>query len=323
MPRRRLPWLAGACSLVLMLGLHGCARPEGAAPGTSTPDTLVVYLAASVTRAMQPVLDSFAARTHTVVQRESGASLEHVRKLTELGRIPDVLILADEEVFPQFLVPKFIDSWTTFARNRMVVAYTDRSHAAGDITSQNWMDILARHDVQVGRTDPDLAPAGYRAMIMVQLAERFYHRPGLAATLLANAPKANMRGNAAELAALLSAGELDYIYEYQSVALANGFKVLNLPPEIDLGDPARASEYATAAIDVRGDTRGTSAKMTGKPILYAAAIPLAAPHPAAARQFWAAFFSGETRTRLRAAYIDMLDSGITHRGDSTPSPRAR
>jgi molybdate/tungstate transport system substrate-binding protein len=185
-------------------------------------DTLLVYLAASLTRPIQPVLDTFAARTGIVVQRESGASLEHVRKITELHRVPDLLLLADVEVFPQLLVPQYATWYAEFARNRMVVAYTKRSKHAGEITRDNWMDILRRGDVEVGRTDPDLAPVGYRTLIMLDLAERFYRKPGLAKSLLAAASERNIRPNAAELAALLAAGELDYIYDYQSVAESSG-----------------------------------------------------------------------------------------------------
>ena len=42
-------------------------------------DTLVIFLAASLTKPIQPSLDAYAAQTGTVIQRESGASLEHVR----------------------------------------------------------------------------------------------------------------------------------------------------------------------------------------------------------------------------------------------------
>ena len=49
-------------------------------------DTLLIYVAASLTKPIQPVLDAFSARPGIVVQRESGASLEHVRKITELHR---------------------------------------------------------------------------------------------------------------------------------------------------------------------------------------------------------------------------------------------
>src|SRR3954469_9225855 len=187
-------------------------------------DTLVLFVAASLTKPLQPVLDSFAARTGTVIQRESGASLEHARKITELHHVPDLLLLADVEVIAQLLVPTYATWYAEFARNRLVVAYTDRSKYARDVTPQNWTEIVRRPRVEVGRTDPNLAPVGYRTLLMFDLAERFYKRAGLAAALLEHAPERNIRPNAAELAALLAAGELDYIYDYQSVAESNGFR---------------------------------------------------------------------------------------------------
>ena len=151
-------------------------------------DTLVLYLAASLSKPMQPMLDAYSARTGTVIQRESGASLEHIRKVTELHRVPDLMLLADAEVIPQLLVPKYATWYAEFARNRLVVAYTARSKHASEINAGNWMAMLQRSDVEVGRTDPNLAPAGYRTLLLFQLAERYYKRPGLAAALLRHAP---------------------------------------------------------------------------------------------------------------------------------------
>ncbi len=273
-------------------------------------DTLVVCLAASLSKPMQPVLDSFAARTGTVIQRESGASLEHVRKLTELHRTPDVLLLADAEVIPQFLVPKYATWYAEFARNRLVVAYTARSKHAKEINATNWATILQRRDVEVGRTDPNLAPAGYRTLLMLQLAERHYSKSGLAKSLEDNAPRRNMRSNAAELAALLAAGELDYIYDYQSVAEANGFRFISLPAPIDLGDANRAAEYAAVSVKVRGSTPGQPLTMKGQPILYGLTVPTGAPHPTAAKRFLDFLTSPSTIAALRAAHVDMLDHPV-------------
>src|SRR5262245_39657251 len=183
--RRGAPRLIALLPVAVLCSTACSNRPA------ATHDTLVVYVAASLARPLQPVLDSFAARTGAVVQRESGASLEHARKVTELGRVPDVLLLADHEVFPGLLMPRHVTWYAQFARNRMVVAYTPRSKHAGEISAANWADILRRGDVEVGRTDPKLAPAGYRTLLMLQLAERHAHRPGLAADLLANAPARN------------------------------------------------------------------------------------------------------------------------------------
>jgi molybdate/tungstate transport system substrate-binding protein len=270
-------------------------------------DTLLIFVAASLNKPLQPVLDSFAARTGTVIQRESGASLEHVRKITELHRIPDLLVLADAEVFPQLLLPKYASWFAEFARNRMVVAYTDRSKHAKEITAGNWTQIVQRPDVEVGRTDPDLAPVSYRTLMLFQLAERFYKQPGLSAGLLNHAPTRNIRPNAAELAALLAAGELDYIYDYQSVAESNGFHFIALPDAINLGDPKRTAEYSAVSVRVRGSTPGTQTTFKGQPILYGLSVPASAPHPAAARKFLEYLSSPAVIATLRAAHVDMLD----------------
>jgi molybdate/tungstate transport system substrate-binding protein len=120
-----------------------------------------------------------------------------------------------------------------------------------------------------------------------------------------------MRANATDLAALLAAGELDYIYEYQSVAESNGFRYITLPPEIDLGDPspANAARYAAATVHVRG-TGGQIIEVAGQPILYALSIPTKAPHPAVGRRFLALVFSTGTLAALRAAHVDMLDRPV-------------
>jgi molybdate/tungstate transport system substrate-binding protein len=281
-------------------------------------DTLIIYIAASLNKPIQPVLDTFAARTGIVVRRESGASLEHVRKITELNRIPDVLLLADADVIPRFLVPKYASWYAEFARNRMVVAYTPRSKHARQINAENWMTVLQLADVEVGRTDPNLAPAGYRTLLMLQLAERYYKRDGLAAALIARAPERNMRANAAELAALLASGELDYIYDYQSVAEANGFQFISLPPAVDLGDPKHAAEYSRATVIVRGSSPSTQSEFKGQPILYGMTVPRAAPHSMAAKRFLDYLTSPATIAQLRAAHVDVLDHPIVE-GSGVPA----
>jgi molybdate/tungstate transport system substrate-binding protein len=281
-------------------------------------DTLVLFVAASLTKPLQPVLDAFTAQTGIVIQRESGASLEHVRKITELHRVPDVLLLADADVFPRYLVPAHATWYADFARNRMVVAYTPKSKHAGEITPDNWTSILQRGDVEIGRTDPSIAPVGYRTLLMFQLAERFYRTPNLAASLLEHSPDRNIRPNAAELAALLAAGELDYIYDYQSVAESNGFRYVALPPAIDLGDAQREKEYESVSVQVRGASPGATTTVRGEPILYGMTVPRAAPHPSSANRFVAYLFSPGVLKQLRDAHVDMVANPVVH-GSGAPA----
>jgi len=266
----------------------------------------VVYLAASLTKPLQAALDTFASRNSIVLQRESGASLEHARKLTDLGRIPDVIALADPEVFPQLLMPAHVSWYAEFARNRMIVGYTDRSKHAAEIDSTNWPRILSEKGVEVGRPDPNTAPAGYRTLLMLQLAESHYHQKGLVQRVLENAPPKNMRPNAAELAALLQTGELDYIFDYESVAAAYGFHALHLPAAIDLGDPARTAEYQRARVRTIGKGKDT-VTFVGAPILYALSVPIHAPHPAAAERLAAFLLSADGRRMMHDAHVDALD----------------
>ncbi|MFL5576699.1 MAG: extracellular solute-binding protein, partial [Gemmatimonadaceae bacterium] len=208
---------------------------------------------------MRAALDSFAARkgregTRVAVEQESAGSLETARKLTELGRVPDVIALADAEVFPQLLVPSHVAWYVDFARNRMVIAYTPRSRGAGEITPENWWRVLQRPGVEVGRADPNLDPNGYRTLLTLQLAERFYGQPGLAARLLAASPARNVRPKEADLVGLLQAGELDYVWSYESIAQAAGLRWVTLPARIDLGSPAVSAYYAAASVQVRGRT---------------------------------------------------------------------
>ena len=266
-----------------------CGPAGGGLDKSVQQNTVVVFVAASLHNALRPLLDSFTASTGATILTESGGSVEHARKVIELHRVPDLLILADEEVFPRMLAPQHVSWWAAFARNQMVIAFTDRSKAHDSISPLNWVSILTRPGIEVGRSDPTLAPVGYRALALFTLAEGRYQQPGLARRLLDNAPARNVRANAADLAALLAAGELDYIYDYESVARAHGFRFVELPPDV-----------------------------TGPPITYALSIPRLAPHPAAALKLLEYLFSDSVRVKLRAAHIDMLDAPMVT-GTGAPS----
>jgi molybdate/tungstate transport system substrate-binding protein len=291
-----------ARALLAVVTLAGCTGRAA-----SEPDRLVVFAAGSLARPLRAALDTFAAQTNTRIDLESAGSLETARKLSELGKIPDVVALADEEVFPQLLMPRFTTWYARFARNRMVIAHTARSRYADSLSERTWRNVLTRADVQVGRADPDVDPAGYRTLLVFQLAERHYHDPGFAARLLKNAPVRNMRAKSAELVALLQAGELDYAWSYESVAQAAGLRYLTLPSGVDLGADADSTAYAAASVNVLGASRGDTITMTGRSIHYAVSIPTDAPHRKTAEQFVVWLLGERGRAILRSEHLDALD----------------
>lgn len=286
-----------------------------------------MFNAGSLARPLRAALDTFAAQEGVRIEQETAGSLESARKLTELGKIPDIIALADAEVFPAYLMPAHVSGYVEFARNRMVLAYTDRSRHADEITGDSWWRIVQREGVEVGRSDPELDPNGYRTLLVWQLAERHHAEPGLAARLLAASPPRNVRPKEADLIGLLQAGEFDYIWSYESIARATGLRFVQLPSEIDLSDPARADEYATASVEVRGARTGEMVTFRGRPIVYAFAVPDAAPHPELAARFTEFLLSPRGRAILRREGLDVVDDarvigappkGVPAGGDSVP-----
>jgi molybdate/tungstate transport system substrate-binding protein len=268
--------IARTTLLAVSLTAVGCrdARPHAATP------TVVVSYAGSLAHPFAAALGEYTRRTGVRVVTQSAGSLEAARRITELGDIPDLIALADEDVFTSLLVPTHVANYTIFARNRIVIAYTPSSRHADALDSASWWRTLARPDVEVGRSDPSLDPNGYRTLLVLRLAERHYAEPGLEQAVLARSPARNVRPKSSDLVALLQAGALDYAFAYESVARSAGLRWLALPPSIDLGDEARAADYARVAVRVQGASPGDSITVRGAPIHYALAVPLRAPHAA-------------------------------------------
>src|SRR5215207_9958398 len=199
---------------------------------------LVVFNAGSLAKPFSDLLQAFKAKHPRVAPaQENSGSLEAARKLTDLGKIPDVIGVADYGVIPKLLMPKHASWYVTFARNAMVLTHTDESVGAGEVTGRNWWQVLLRPGVRAGHSDPALDPNGYRTLMVFQLAENFYHQPGLASRLERAFPPKYIRPKEADLTALVQAGELDYSWSYASIAKTTGLRFVSLPPEVDLSDP--------------------------------------------------------------------------------------
>ena len=272
----------------------------------NAPSVLVSY-AGSLARPFGGALAEYSRRTGVRVVTQTAGSLEAARRITELGDVPDLIALADEEVFTNLLVPAHVESYTVFARNRMVIAYTPKSRYAAEIDSVNWYRILSRDEVEVGRSDPSLDPNGYRAILVLRLAERHYRQPGLDRAVLARAPARNVRPKSADLVALLETGALDYAFAYESVARSTGLRWVRLPSVIDLGDESLSAEYARVSLRVPGATRNDSVSVVGAPIRYALAVPRRPPHPAEGERLRDFLLSPAGRKRLAEGGLDVVD----------------
>jgi len=313
----RSPWCRAA--LLLLLAVSSAAacgpsdagrRDSAAGRGRDADGPLEVLAAGSLARPLRAALDSFTARTGIPYTLEAAGSLELARRLTDLGKTADLVALADEEVFPRFLIPSHVSWYARFARNRLVLAHAPRARALGEASGDGWRTVLPREEVEVGRADPDLDPAGYRTLMLFQLAEEWYDEPGLARRLEASSPRRHVRPKSAELVALLQAGELDYAWMYESTARGARLPFIVLPPAIDLGEESRAASYQVARVRVLGTRVGDTLEMRGMPIRYGITIPRTAPHAAAAAELLRFLLSGDGHAAMRAEFLDTLERPV-------------
>ncbi len=282
-------------------------------PAKQISGPLSVFNAGSLAYPFRELLAAFVG-VHPGVRptQESSGSLEAARKLSELGKIPDVLAVADYSVITKLLQPAYASWYVCFASNAMVLVYSERSAGAAEVSGQNWWQILLRPGVRWGLSDPAQDPNGYRARMVFQLAEAHYQQPGLADRLDAAVRARYVRPSEAQLLGLVQAGELDYAWSYRSLAGTAGLRSVTLPPEIDLSDPARGTQYAAARIRLPGPRLGSadSVEFRGEPILYALTIPTAAPHPQLARAFVGFVLSSAGQSILRKAGFSVPDHPV-------------
>lgn len=296
-----------------------------------------------------------AAHPDIDVYMEGHGSIQVIRHVSDLHEQADVLVAADYSLVPMLLYEvkdpdtglPYADWYAIFASNHMTLAYTDDSAYADEVTADNWMDIISRPDVRVGCADPRLDANGYRALMTMKLAESHYDRTGLFNDVfggkfrvpirLATAEGVTtikvpevletksgsrlvMRPFSVQLLPLLESGEVDYTFEYTSVARQHGVKYLELPPDIDLSDPTD-SHYSSVVVKLDFQ-RFASVKpeFPGEVIRYGATIPSNAPHPEAATTFLVYLLGPEGQRIMAENYHPMIVPALADNLAAMPEP---
>jgi molybdate/tungstate transport system substrate-binding protein len=253
------------------------------------------------------------------VQVEGHGSIQAIRQVTDLHRPIDVVAVADASLIPDLMFRKdpktgknFTDSYTPFATNAMVIAFTNKSRYSDQITPKNWYQVLSQPDVRVGFSNPMLDAAGYRSIMVAQLADRYYRNTTLFKTLIGSHftpplavqemdgtaiirlpevlrpsdEKLVIRDGSIFVLSQLEAGGIDYAFEYRSVAEGHDLRWVRLPPEIDLSSPDYAQDYHKVHV-ILGFQRFSAIgqERTGQPIVYAVTIPDNAPNKNLADEF--------------------------------------
>ena len=131
----------------------------------------------------------------------------------------------------------------------------------------------------------------------LQMAEKFYKKPGLADRLTA---KDNnfVRPKEVDLLPLIETNSVDYIFLYKSVAVQHNLKFLELPPEINLREPKLTGLYNSASVSINGKEPGMKVIMKGEPMIYGITILKNAPNKKVALAFLEFLLSKEKGMKI-------------------------
>lgn len=303
-------------ALALGLTLSACA------PRAQEKTQLRVLIAGSLIVPFDEMERAFEEKHPDVdVLMEGHGSIQVIRRVTELEEEADVLAVADYALIPMLMyqaqMPEtgesYADWYLKFATNELGLAYTAQSAYADEISQENWHEVVARPDVLFGLSDPRFDACGYRGLMTTQLAERYYGddlvfdrvfggrftqflrvqtQDGADVISVPEVlqPKEEsglvMRGSSVRLLGLLESGDLDYAFEYESVARQHGLEFLPLPAEISLSDEAHQGDYARVRVELAFQRfASVNPEFEGKTIAYGITIPTNAPHPDLAAEF--------------------------------------
>jgi molybdate/tungstate transport system substrate-binding protein len=313
-PRQHISHLGLALAAAILLGLStlGC---RSSTPGKTE---LKVICAGSLMVPFTEVEKAYEAQNpHVDVLIEGHGSVQVIRQVTELDARADVIAVADHSLIPAMMYPiqmpgsehGYASWYIKFATNTLGLAYTPTSRYAAEINADNWYEILARPDVKLGLPDPRFDACGYRALMACYLAGLLYDDSDLFQKVLGDfeypilvqiendtptilvpeiirPKKVSIRGSSVVLLGILESGDIDYAFEYKSVALQRNLHFLEFPPEINLGSDLFESQGCDLRVKI--DYQRFASLIPDfvcQKILYGVTIPENSPHPEQALDF--------------------------------------
>ena len=234
---------------------------------------ITIFHAGSFAKPLKTIIDSFnVVYPQIEIITEAAGSVECARKITDLNKICDVFISSDYAVIEKYLMPQYVDWYLKFAGNKMVLAYTAQSKFFSSIYSKNWQEIIQKSDVLYGRSDPNIDPCGYRTVLCLKLAEKYYKIKNLSNKLLSK-DKEFIRPKEVDLLALLESNAIDYIFIYRSVAIQHKLKFIEFPDEVNLSSEKFKELYSSVNTEINGNKPGEMKTIKGEPMIYGITIP--------------------------------------------------
>lgn len=233
--RRRFLEATGTGALASIAGCTGRGQE-----GEST--TIAILAAGSLQNALR---NGLVPAVDVPVQVESHGSATVARMIDEGQRDPEIVSVADVALLEMLLS---VPWYSVFTSNAVVIAYnpeTDGGQQLAEAGPQHWYKPLVDRTVDLGRTDPDQDPLGYRTLFMFELASRYYDD---ASNLRDRTLQQDQMYPETSLLSQFETGSLDAAVTYRNMAIERGYEYIELPDQLNLSNPQYAEEwYATTS----------------------------------------------------------------------------
>ena len=267
-------------------------------PNTNEKITLKIFHAGSLAVPFSKYEENYEKENPNIdIQREPAGSVTCIRKITDLNKKADILASADYSLIPSMMMPKYADWYVMFAKNEIVIAYTNKSKYKDEINSNNWYEIFQKPNVKFGFSNPNDDPCGYRSQMVMKLADIYYNKDIYNKLLLdesnikvekdengytilvpkeitLNTNKIIMRSKETDLLGPLEVGAYDYLFIYKSVAEQHHLNYVELPEELNLGAYDKEEYYKQVKLKLLSKNK----TLVAKPIVYGLTVPKNAPH---------------------------------------------
>jgi molybdate/tungstate transport system substrate-binding protein len=253
-----------------------------AAEGLGYTQTVSVLYAGSLASVMENGIGpAFTRASGYTYQGEAQGSLGAAQMIRDHLRTPDVFISADPLVNLNILMGpqngNAIKWFIVVGSSQLVLAYNPKSKFAPKFQAAAanrlpWYEVLETPGVRFGRGDPRIDPKGYRTLFLFSLAGKYYHRNEIP-KLLGDPENPAQVFPEVVLMARVESGQFDAGIFYKHEILIHKLPYLELPPEINLGDPRFKDLYAQEHYITSGGQN-----IAGTPILFTVAVPESARH---------------------------------------------
>lgn len=255
--------------------IGGFSISKGSAKGSF--DKLFVMYAGSLTKIFEDDIGpTFQSETGYQYIGEGKGSLQIANLIKDGFRTPDVFVSAGKIPITMLMnnTPPLTEWSLSFGSAELVIAYSQNSPYYEDLEKARkngvpWYDIVSEKDFKFGRTDPELDPKGYYAIIAAKLSGIYYNDSSIQSRTFGEDRNPKQVFPEETLKTILETGQVDAIVAYKHEAISMGLSYITLPKEINLGDPRYLDFYKKANYT----TESSKKTIYGEPILFSVTIP--------------------------------------------------